>query len=416
MSRRRVRGEGTIYFHKPSGRHAAQIIVGVKPDGTPDRRTVYGATPEEVADKLHDIRQQMKEGALPIVNRVTVEEWAEQWLREARSLRGRRGEGLTANTVEVYQNAVRYLTDAYGGLLLRDLTGQHLTDLYLSMRKNGIGARQCEIVHNVAGMMLRAAVKAKLIPRDVTDDVPHPPRSVYEEEPRTLTYDEFRALMAAARRNRYSKGRWEAAFLLAVNAGLGRGELLGVQWGDVDFRNRILRVRRQVLRVAGGGLVTGPLKTAARRRDVPLGKRTLQALRKWRDLVRAGTGLDVPLATHFVFCWYHRGKFKPDLPASPEAVNDAFRKLSEQAGIEDATFHTLRATTVTWLAEAGYDIKTIMRFTGHARVETVARHYMRATEKSMREAAAALDRIMGTVAHNSTPSEDPPDRILTPLQ
>src|SRR5690606_32363099 len=127
----------------------------------------------------------------------------------------------------------------------------YMSRLYIRMRQKGLGLRLCEIVHNVAGMMLRAAVKAKLISRDVTGDVAHPPRSATVEEPRTLTHDEFRAMLEAARRNRCSKGRWEAAFLLAINAGLGRGDLLGVQWGEVDFRNRILRVRRQVVRVNG---------------------------------------------------------------------------------------------------------------------------------------------------------------------
>ncbi|MEW6048381.1 MAG: site-specific integrase, partial [Bacillota bacterium] len=69
--RRRARGEGTIYFHKASGLHAGEIII----DGR--KRTVYGATPEEVASKLAELKRQAADGTLPIPNRVTVAEWCE---------------------------------------------------------------------------------------------------------------------------------------------------------------------------------------------------------------------------------------------------------------------------------------------------------------------------------------------------
>lgn len=267
---RRARGEGTITYHEPSGLYMAQVSVGRRPDGKRDRRTVYGRTPEEVADKLLELRRQVKDGTLPQPNRYTVQEWADQWLRDVSRLRGTRKEGLAENTLEVYKNALRYITDAYGSLLLKELTGQHLTDLYVRMRDKGLSLRQCEIVHNVAGMMLRAAVRARLIPRDVSEDVSYVPKPDYDDEPRALSPEEFEALLAEASKMRGTRGRWAAAFRLAVDAALGRGELLGVQWGDLNLREGLLHVRRQILRKNGGALVAGPLKTKARRRTVPI--------------------------------------------------------------------------------------------------------------------------------------------------
>lgn len=399
QTRTRVRGEGTIYFHKASGRYAAQLVVGVKPDGKPDRRTVYGKTPEEVAEKLHELRQQAKEGTLPKPNRVTVKEWSEQWLDEFSSLKKHR-----ENTREFYENAVRWITDKYGTKLLKDLTGQDLTDLYVEM-SDKVGLRQMEIVHNAAGLMLRAAVKKKLIPYDVTQDVAYTPRVAYDDEPRALEPEEFQALLDQAAVMKGTKGKWVAGFRLALNAAMHRAELLGVQVGDIDLRRWRVHVQHQVLRVKGGALMLSPLKTHARRRTVPLGPATVAAIKEWMNVLREETGLDILPANVFLFPWYHRGRFKLDEPTSPEALNAAFRKCAQRAGIADATFHTIRATTATWLAELRTPLKTTMRIMGLARPETLTKYYTRVTERSLEDAVKRLDTVAGSLAPYASDEE-----------
>lgn len=409
QTRTRVRGEGTIYYHKASGRYAAQLVVGVKTDGKPDRRTVYGKTPEEVAEKLHELRQQAKEGTLPKPNRVTVKEWSEQWLDEFSSLKKHR-----ENTREFYENAVRWITDKYGTKLLKDLTGQDLTDLYVEM-SDKVGLRQMEIVHNAAGLMLRAAVKKKLIPYDVTQDVAYAPRAAYDDEPRALDPDEFQALLEQAAVMKGTKGKWVAGFRLAVNAAMHRAELLGVKIGALDLRRGLVDVRHQVVRVKGGGLQLGELKTKPRRRTVKLGPSTIEAVKAWLNVLRQETGFDILPADAYLFPWYHRGRYKLDEPTSPEAANAAFRKCADRAGIKDATFHSLRATTATWLAETGAPLKTTMRIMGLARPETLVKYYTRVTERSVEKAVARLESIMGNLAPDAREEEtalDGPDALL----
>lgn len=393
MGRRRARGEGSISFHKPSGLYRGELVVGRKPDGKLDKRYVYGKTEEEAAAKLEDLRLQFKQGTLPVVNRLTVNDWADEWLRSVTQLRGgRRKGGLAENTVEIYRNALRYIKDAYGTLLLKDLTGDHLESLYVSMREKGLSIRQCEIVHNVARQMIRAAVKKRYIPRDITEDVANPPKAEYDE-PRTLSPDEFAAIVAEARKLKGTHGRWAVAFRLAVHGALARGELLGLRLRDIDLKNGTMEVTHQVVR-HGGRMELRSLKVAGRERTVPLPEDLVEELKVWIATLRRLTGLDILPRTAFLFPWTHRGKVKLDRPTSPEAVNKAWRIACQRAGVDDSTFHNVRATTLTWLAQSGVDIKTAMRISGHRNPKTVIQHYQRVVDEAKRTAAQRISQTL----------------------
>lgn len=393
-TRRRARGEGTIYYHKGSGLHAGEIII----DGR--KRTVYAPTPEAVAAKLAELRRQAVEGVLPEPNRVTVREWCERWLRESAPLRGNRDEGWAENTRNIYANALRYVTEAYGNLRLTELTGRHLDALYVRMREQGLSIRQCEIVHQAVGEALRAAMKARLVGRDVTKDVVNPPRARYGE-PVALEPEEMKALLEAAWGT-----RWAVAFQLAVEAGLSRGELLGLQWRHVDLERGELRVVQQVQRSKGRGLVVVPLKSPNRRRALPLTPAMLAALREWRAALARAVRVETLPPDAFVFPaatrGYEAGRYDLHDPTSPETVDDAFRRYADRAGLKHARFHDLRHTTASWLAAAGVDPATAAKILGHT-PRTMLLHYL----KSMRKGQTVARDVMASWWEQAAPGNGP---------
>jgi integrase len=70
----------------------------------------------------------------------------------------------------------------------------------------------------------------------------------------------------------------EALYVLAITAGLRKGEILGLRWDDVDFEGGML----QVTRILYKGDFTSP-KTAKGRRTVKLTARAVEALRRHRE-------------------------------------------------------------------------------------------------------------------------------------
>lgn len=72
----------------------------------------------------------------------------------------------------------------------------------------------------------------------------------------------------------------EAAYIVALAIGLRRGELLGISWGDVELDGpmQLVRIRRQLLRHQGQGVLLSELKTAGSRRTLYLSKPVVGAL------------------------------------------------------------------------------------------------------------------------------------------
>jgi integrase len=156
--------------------------------------------------------------------------------------------------------------------------------------------------------------------------------------------------------------------VLAVRLGLRRGELLGLEWRDVDFAERTLKIERAVQRIKGRPLVAVPLKTKNSKRVIRIGEEVVRALREHKaDQTQqrlAGTEWhDMGL----IFC-NSIGK-----PWEPRAVNALFDRCVEHAGLPPATrLHDCRHTCATLLLAAGADLLSVSRMLGHATIGVTA--------------------------------------------
>src|SRR5262249_40686941 len=160
------------------------------------------------------------------------------------------------STYERYRRIVNHrIIPRLGGLRLADLTPFHVEDFYAEMKRTAVGAASRHQAGMVLSTALKHAVRLRLIPVNPASEVARP--KVIEREMTILTDDQARQFLTAARRSRYY-----ALFALAVATGMRQGELLALQWADVDFENNTVTVRRTVLRVKGRHVVKEP-KTKA---------------------------------------------------------------------------------------------------------------------------------------------------------
>lgn len=213
-----------------------------------------------------------------------------------------------------------------------------------------------------------------------------------------MTEDEVQALLEASART-----RWHVVFRLALNAGLGRGEVLGIQWRDIDWRRGLLHVERQIVRSTERDLVAGPLKRKSRRRTIGLFPETLESLRWWKEELRRAARVDILPVNSWVFPGGHWRRPDPTRPGSPEGVDEAFRRYCPVAGFGDVVFHSFRATVATWMAEDGVSPLAAAEVLGHSNPNTLWKYYTRVTDRARAYAAFALRaRLTGEDAGIST--------------
>jgi integrase len=197
---------------------------------------------------------------------------------------------------------------------------------------------------------------------------PRPPK----REITPLTQQQLRTLLETVRNDELY-----ALWVLACTTGMRNGELLAVQWHDIDLEAGTLQVKRTVF----GGKVSPP-KTASGRRTIRLSKLAIAALRQhrtkaaerqtsqWVFSSRAGT----PISVHNL----HNRSWKP---------------LLERAGLPSGTrMHDLRHSAATLLLSKGVAVKML----GHADVSTTLSIYAHVLPDMQSIAADAADQALGS--------------------
>jgi integrase len=249
--KRRGRGEGSV-FERDDGQWVGSISIGYRESGKRKRKTVYGATKQEVLDKLGQLRGDARVGNLPDARGMTVGQLLDRWLQSSKSKTATR-------TFEERGRVVKnHLRPRLGGLRLEKLTALHVEGLYADMGSEGVGASTIRHAADMLGVALSHACKLKLIPFNPAAAVCKPKEPT--REILFLTPELVKILLAAARDQ-----RCYPLLVLALATGCRQGELLALAWEDINLQTGALTVRRSLAQTDQGFEIKEPKTTAGRR-------------------------------------------------------------------------------------------------------------------------------------------------------
>ncbi|HEX6969657.1 MAG TPA: tyrosine-type recombinase/integrase [Micromonosporaceae bacterium] len=374
--RRRANGEGTIVRRLDGRFHAAYYVL--TPDGTRQRRYVYGRTWEECHTKLVEMKAKTAQGIPLAVKAWTLEGYLHHWLTEIAARR------LRPTTIAGYETVIRvHLVPALGKKQLTKLTPQDVRRLLATKRDAGLSVRMVQYIHAVLRNALQNAVREELVTRNVA-------RLVQVEAPdyevgKGLTITQAQRLLETVKPT-----RWHTLYLMALMLGLRRGELLGLRWSDIDLDNATLTVRHNLVRAAGQLRLQAP-KTRRSRRTLPLPPQVTTALRAHRtrqakERLAAGSSWadnDLVFTTAV------------GTPIEPRNLNRHFYSIRDRAGLPDVRFHDLRHTCLTLLLSLGTPPHIAQAIAGHSHIDVTMTIYAHTGMSEQTEALRKLGEAFG---------------------
>lgn len=386
MGKRRGNGEGTIY-RRPDGTWAGQASIGYDPKtGKLKRKTVYGKTRKEVADKLAKILQELNQGVFVEPSEMTFGEWLDKWL-----VNYKKGQ-LKPSTYESYEMLINvHIKPALGNIPLAKLQPYMIQSFYNEKLesgrtdgKGGLSTRMVRYFHAVIRQALQQAVKEGLIARNVADST-NPP-TIQNKQMRPLTEEELQRFFDVAREDRLF-----AAYVLAVTTGLRRGELLGLCWDCVDLEKGIITVKRQLLALKDGLSLEETTKSKSGRRSIYLTDDAVKELKAHRKrqlqekLIMGKAYND----NNLVFC-------KEDgSPLDPRSFTRHFQRLLEKSGLPKVRLHDLRHTHATLLLARGVHPKIVQERLGHSSITMTLDLYSHLIPSLQEAAAKSLNGLLG---------------------
>ena len=227
-----------------------------------------------------------------------------------------------------------------------------------NLRGEALSATSTNLMLTVLNAAFTYACDMELLPANPCDRirrVPGPPSQV-----EAFTREEQRRLEEAIA---VSEDRRLFGIRLCLYTGLRIGELLGLEWQDVDMEKGILHIQKTVYREKNAEgewqLFVDRPKTAASERMVPLPGYLAEDLRIYRRGARSGFVIENKKAERM----------------SIRSYQYLFERLTEKAGVRKLNFHALRHTFATRALECGMDIKTLSELMGHKNATITLNRY-----------------------------------------
>lgn len=194
--------------------------------------------------------------------------------------------------------------------------------------------------------------------------------------PRRLTIEELRRLLTQLEQP------YNTMVILAACLGLRVGEILGLQWGDVDLLNATLTVRRSVYQYH-----VGPAKTPYSEAALPLALEVVSALGNW--LAQASYRAEAD----FVFPSARGGPRDAD-----KLRENVLQPAADRAGLGKTGWHSLRHSFATALDVAGARMKVAQELMRHSSITTTMDIYTGTVERDKRETAGRVaTAVLGNV-------------------
>jgi integrase len=178
---------------------------------------------------------------------------------------------------------------------------------------------------------------------------------------------------------------------LAAVTGARRGELCGLKWSDVDFKNHRLLIERSVVVGPNGALVEKETKTHASRR-ISLDTGTLESLRFYRQMCKQVAGAAGGTLTGDAYVFSH--DIASRTPWRPDYATLAFTRVRDELGIS-VRLHDLRHFAATSMLVSGHDVRTVSGRLGHADAATTLGVYAHFIESADKDAADLMGDLLG---------------------
>lgn len=362
-------------IRKRGNSYQIRVGVGYKPDGTQISRSMTWSPAPGMSER--QIEKELNRQAVIFEEEcrsrsaggmVKFEIFAEEWFSEYAkpNLRNTTFNFLYHQRLRVYR--------AIGDTSMEKITVRQLQEFINSLSKDGanevngkpLSPKTVRHVLSLVSDIFAYAVRMGIVRENPCVRVVLP--KLVRKEKKIYTVEETVRLMELLRKEPV---KYRAFFFLLIYSGCRRGELLGLEWRDVDFANCLISIRRTSCYTPDRGTYTDTTKTEQSKRTLKLPQEVMDILCELRDF-------QLRQADIFGDKWVESGRLFTKETGEPQHPNTSYHwleKFCARNGLPFYGLHSFRHLFASLLVGNGVDIVTVSGVLGHSAVSTTSNIY-----------------------------------------
>lgn len=338
------------------------------------RQTIYAKTLNEVRAKLREEQYKNEKEINVVAKDMTLDAWYKIWMNTCKK-------GCRDSTKETYATHYKRIQP--------DLGWRKLTSLNLIVMQDAINKLCSDNARKnskkILVDMLEKAIDTDLITKNTAKQIITVLTKEEKKERRVLTIGETKQFLTQADGTFYYN-----LFVLALETGMRIGELCGLQWEDIDFKNKMLYVNHTLCYFSNDGKYVFEMhdtKTNNGKRAIPLTEKAIKALKR-QKIQKQEIRLKGKIAPEgyedLVFVTRNNKPTQQFLVQ--ECMGLIIKKIQkDNVNFEAFTPHAFRHTFATRALENGMQIKTLSRLLGHGDIQLTMNLYCHVTEDTLVE-------------------------------
>lgn len=367
-------GEGTIFYSNSQKKWMGQINVGRDENGKIKRKTVYGKTPEEVKEKLNQIKFSIYSGTFLDVSHITFYQLAKQMQDDKLAMNEIQEQTYYRNLETLKHTAPinNVPLQQINFFMIKDLLISKIDYSQSTIRKIVLILRQC----------FKEAKKRKIIIENPMEDVKMPKSRQKPRKVRAFTVDEQKKFLNVLMNE---QTRYTDQMLISIFTGMRMGEVNALRIEDFNMRFNVINVDKTIAKGKyGEAFINDNAKTEAGNRQIPINsmvkpviERIIKNYQPTKDGYLFHTSSGSLVAT--------------------SVANTEFKRIIRKYEIVDPdvkgdiTMHSLRHTYATRMIESGMPPKVLQNLLGHTDISVTLNTYSDVFESFQTENVAKAD-------------------------
>lgn len=406
-------------YYKNLGNDKYQFEVSNGRDGKGKRKKSYktitakGSTPEAklkyVEKQLAIFIGEVEKGDNQAPTHYTFSSYVDKWKTDAER-------ELAPKTYYRYNELLRiHILPQIGGHKLEAINPVILEDAYNELRKplkriyakkDGtkrekeytLSEQTLKHIHRLISTILQTAFRKGLIKENPITRTDAP--KVKKHEPKAYDTEQIAVLIEALEGTDI---QFKTAVHVTLAAGCRLGELIGLEWSDIDYKKSTIEIRQAGQYLPGQGIFTKDPKNESSKRIISMPKPVMDFI---SDLEHAKKVQKMELRNKWQGGSITDKATKEDegkpnrlftqvngSPIFPDTLSKQWRAFIKEKKLPDLTFHGLRHTSASYLISCGQDVVSVSKRLGHANSNTTLSIYAHAFKKRDQESAKFMDGL-----------------------